>query len=107
MPKDWWILFDVDYEDLWICCGRIMKLWDDWSMADLRSAPLHTENTVSHEEGWMGDPELGTDKLDTRDSKMTRENSWRRAWILSQGRRAVRKWVEERAKDEPIDCTEA
>jgi hypothetical protein len=40
-----------------------------------------------------GPPESG-------DARRARENRWRRAWILSQGKKAVRRWVEERDKDE-------
>jgi hypothetical protein len=30
------------------------------------------------------------------DGRATRESRWRRAWILAESRKAVRKWVEER-----------
>lgn len=57
-----------------------MRLWEDWGLAPPRGA-------------MWGPPESG-------DARRARENRWRRAWILSQGKKAVRRWVEERDKDE-------
>lgn len=39
-----------------------------------------------------------TGKEETEEEGMGKENRWRRAWILAQSRRGVRKWVEEREK---------
>lgn len=67
------------------------------------------------EVGWLGDVGLGMgvgtgidggrvgsgngavegESRDQIEKTMRKENRWRRAWILSQGRRAVRKWLEE------------
>jgi hypothetical protein len=80
LPSNWHILFDVEYDDIWSCCGMVMRLWEDWGLAPPRGA--------------MWSPP------ETADARRARENRWRRAWILSQGKKAVRRWVEERDKDE-------
>ncbi|GFZ49440.1 hypothetical protein JCM24511_07560 [Saitozyma sp. JCM 24511] len=80
LPSNWYILFDVEYDDIWSCCGMVMRLWEDWGLAPPRGA--------------MWSPP------ETADARRARENRWRRAWILSQGKKAVRRWVEERDKDE-------
>lgn len=77
LPKDWYILFDVDYEDIWSCCGTIMRLWSDWE--------IWTQGGVAKRHS-----------AESKESRMARENRWRRAWILAESRRAVRRWVEER-----------
>jgi hypothetical protein len=54
-----------------------MVLWDDW--------------------GWSVDREVksrGGDEDQSR--RLEKENRWRRAWILAQSRRAVRRWVQEK-----------
>jgi len=81
LPRDWYILFDVTWDDIWSCCGTVMRLWDDWGVS-------HgvTEGTTS----------------ETKDAgggrRKEREDRWRRSWILGESRKAVRKWVEERKK---------
>ncbi|KAK8854851.1 hypothetical protein IAR55_003590 [Kwoniella newhampshirensis] len=81
LPDRWYLLFDVTYDEIWSCCGRLMVLWHDWGMEQPRGAIT------------SGVPE----KEDDRGAKETR---WRRAWVLAQGRKAVRRWVEEREKNE-------
>lgn len=39
---------------------------------------------------------VGDEGGDGTRALVERENRWRRAWILSESRRAVRKWVEGR-----------
>ena len=40
------------------------------------------------------------DEGGTADERRGREARWRRAWVLMDGRRAVRRWVDERGKQE-------
>lgn len=61
LPEGWYLLFDVEWEDIWPACGAVMNLWKEW-----------------------GEP------------GREREDRWRRAWVLSESRKAVRKWVTER-----------
>ncbi|ORY35616.1 cyclin-dependent protein kinase regulator [Naematelia encephala] len=79
LPAEWYILFDTDSDELWSCCGTIMTLWSTWGLG------RPTGSTGAREE--------------TRAERKARENRWRRAWILAESRRAVRKWVEEREKE--------
>jgi hypothetical protein len=68
LPSDWFILFDVTWDDIWSICGSVMTLWNDWGVSS-------------------GETEVG---------RVEKENRWRRSWILAQSRRAVRRWVQER-----------
>jgi hypothetical protein len=72
LPADWFILFDVTWDDIWSICGAVMTLWNDWG--------------ISGSAGDVGDLE----------QRVAKENRWRRSWILAQSRRAVRRWVQER-----------
>jgi hypothetical protein len=72
LPVDWYILFDVTWDDIWSICGSVMTLWNDWG--------------IPGSAGDVGDLEQRVEK----------ENRWRRSWILAQSRRAVRRWVQER-----------
>ncbi|WWD19001.1 hypothetical protein CI109_103458 [Kwoniella shandongensis] len=81
LPENWFLLFDVTFEEIWPCCGILMHLWHDWGLDKPRGA-------VS-----SGIPEK-------EEEKKAKENRWRRAWVLAQGRKAVRRWVEEREKSE-------
>ncbi|WVQ82001.1 hypothetical protein IAT38_004128 [Cryptococcus sp. DSM 104549] len=85
LPPQWYLLFDVTYDDIWPACGAVMTLWNDWGMDYPRGAVKREESGVSEE-----------DKEEERKGKETR---WRRAWVLAQGRKAVRRWVEERKKE--------
>jgi hypothetical protein len=68
LPADWFILFDVAWDDIWSICGAVMTLWNDW----------------------------GISTKETEVERVEKENRWRRSWILAQSRRAVRRWVQER-----------
>lgn len=89
LPKDWWVLSDVDWDDIWNCAGTVMRLWDDWGLSGRRkwTDDARSDNVAGGESGDAAQWETG---------RKEREARWRRAWILSQGRRAVRKWVEQR-----------
>lgn len=63
LPEGWYLLFDVEWDDIWPACGVVMNLWKEW----------------------------GTDTAD----KATQDR-WRRAWVLAESRKAVRKWLAER-----------
>jgi hypothetical protein len=73
LPADWYILFDVAWDDIWSICGAVMTLWNDWG--------------ISVSTG---------DEIKEKKERLEKENRWRRSWILAQSRRAVRRWVQER-----------
>jgi hypothetical protein len=73
LPADWYILFDVTWDDIWSICGAVMTLWNDWGIS------------VS-----------AGDEIKEKKERLEKENRWRRSWILAQSRRAVRRWVQER-----------
>ncbi|KAK4689507.1 cyclin L, partial [Tremellales sp. Uapishka_1] len=77
LPENWFLLFDVDYEDLVNAAGHIVALWKDWGTEAQRGVLKRKE-------------ESGADRI-------RRENRWRRVWILAQGRREVRRWVQDSA----------
>ena len=81
LPAEWYLLFDVEWDDIWSCCGTAMRLWDDWG--------LFKQNGTT-----------GSLKKDSVESRMKREDRWRRAWILAESRKAVRRWVDESERDE-------
>ena len=57
-----------------------MRLWDEWGLA-------------------KQDGTTGTLRKDSVEIRMKREDRWRRAWILAESRKAVRRWVDERERD--------
>lgn len=76
LPDEWWVLFDTAYDDLWTCCGIIMRLYRQWGIGTLD-----------------GQIEGASEDASKRDQR------YRRAWLLAGGgRKAVRSWVEETAK---------
>lgn len=58
-----------------------MRLWHEWG-----PSPTAGRTGGVSSDAW--------DKWE--DGRATRESRWRRAWILAESRKAVRKWVEER-----------
>lgn len=58
-----------------------MRVWDEWGLGRQRGV-------------------TGGGKRDGRQERMKRENRWRRAWILAESRKAVRRWVEERERSD-------
>ena len=83
LPKDWYALVDVEWDDIWGTACWAMRLWKDWGIGPvLGSLDMGPGGHVG------GDRE----KEENRD----KENRWRRAWVLGQGKRAVRRWIEER-----------
>jgi len=58
-----------------------MRLWYDWGLGRQRAV-------------------LSGAKREGREERMKRENRWRRAWILAESRKAVRRWVEDRERNE-------
>ena len=58
-----------------------MRVWDDWGLMPQRGV-------------------LSGAKRDGREERMERENRWRRAWILAESRKTVRRWIEERERNE-------
>ena len=75
LPADWYILFDVSWDDIWSTCGAVMTLWHDWAI--------------------VGSVGAGDESEDV-ERRLEKENRWRRSWILAQSRRAVRRWVQEK-----------
>lgn len=75
LPDGWYILFDVTWDDIWPCCGTIMRLYDDWGVG--------------------GGPAGIAAKATSEEEQRRKESRWRRAWVLSESRKAVRKWVNE------------
>ena len=99
LPKDWWILFDVEWEDIWSCAGTVMRLWRDWGLEPL--SPQSQRGTGGESGSGAGqndgahEAHVHSDKDEWEAGRKGREARWRRAWILAQGKRAVRKWVEQ------------
>jgi hypothetical protein len=81
LPKDWYVLFDVDWADIWSVSCWTMRLWRDWGIGPI-----------------AGSTDAGASGLAGAKGRKEKEDKWRRAWILGQGKRAVRRWVEEREK---------
>ncbi|WVQ68108.1 uncharacterized protein L199_006314 [Kwoniella botswanensis] len=81
LPEGWYILFDATYDDIWSCCGHLMKLYNDWGLEPPRGAVT-----------------LGFTMHDGDKGQNIKENRWRKAWVLAQSRKAVRRWLEERDK---------
>nr|XP_018261434.1 cyclin-dependent protein kinase regulator [Kwoniella dejecticola CBS 10117]OBR83592.1 cyclin-dependent protein kinase regulator [Kwoniella dejecticola CBS 10117] len=81
LPTEWYILFDAEYEDIWSCSCHVMKLYHDWGL----DRPRGSVSSGS---------QIGGGEQSMRD----KENRWRRAWVLTQSRKAVRRWLEEREK---------
>ncbi|WWC90748.1 uncharacterized protein L201_005685 [Kwoniella dendrophila CBS 6074] len=80
LPEDWYILFDTTYDDIWSCCGYVMHVYNDWGIEKPKGA-------------------ITSFKLEGNDEEQkVKENRWRRAWVLAQSRKAVRRWLEERRK---------
>ncbi|ORX38608.1 putative cyclin-dependent protein kinase regulator [Kockovaella imperatae] len=92
LPKDWWILFDVEWDDIWSCAGTIMRLWHDWGLGPLRDAGAARGPKSRRDEPREAVHVVWEKAIPGREAR------WRRAWILSQGRKVVRKWVEGRDK---------
>ncbi|BEJ16743.1 hypothetical protein CspHIS471_0601440 [Cutaneotrichosporon sp. HIS471] len=73
LPEGWYLLFDVIWDDVAPVCAAIVQLWRDWGCG-----PQEFDQTS-----------------DGREGERAREDRWRRAWVLAESRKAVRKWVEE------------
>lgn len=82
LPEGWYLLFDVVWDDIAPCCGVIMALWRDWGCS-----PLGKSSGLDGLGGAEGD--------DAEETEQRRQDRWRRAWVLAESRKAVRKWVEE------------
>jgi hypothetical protein len=77
------LLFDTTEEEIMNCAGTIMVLYDQWGVKPPPGRPKTEETERMWEEG-----------------REAREGRWRRVWILSESRKAVRRWVEEREKSD-------
>ena len=86
LPDDWYILFDTTYEEMTHCAGTVMRLYHDWGV---KAPPGHPASLLSAEEASTGSWEAG---------RKAREGRWRRAWIMAQSRKAVRRWIEENSQ---------
>ncbi|WVW85655.1 hypothetical protein I302_107693 [Kwoniella bestiolae CBS 10118] len=85
LPEGWYILFDATYDDIWLCCGHVMRVYNDWGIEPPRGALTSGLGIGGH--GQNQEHGVGA-----------KENRWRRAWVLAQSRKAVRRWLEEREK---------
>ncbi|WVO17750.1 hypothetical protein L204_105448 [Cryptococcus depauperatus] len=81
LPPKWYLLFDVSFDEIWTACGFVMKLWDQWGL-DRPTDVLGQK------------PGTAEERIGAKDAR------WRRAWILAQSRKAVRRWVEERKAEQ-------
>nr|XP_019011439.1 cyclin-dependent protein kinase regulator [Kwoniella pini CBS 10737]OCF50220.1 cyclin-dependent protein kinase regulator [Kwoniella pini CBS 10737] len=79
LPSEWYILFDAEYDDMWTCCCHVMKLYSDWGLDKLQGSD-------------------SSGLADSDERQKGKENRWRRAWVLAQSKKAVRRWLEEREK---------
>lgn len=55
-----------------------MRLWIDWGLDRPKGVIQRNKRTVNEEE----------------EGRKIKESRWRRAWVLAQSRKAVRRWVE-------------
>ncbi|ADV22622.1 cyclin-dependent protein kinase regulator [Cryptococcus gattii E566] len=78
LPPKWYLLFDVSYDEIWSGCGVVMRLWNDWGLDRPRGDTKISIRAPNEEE----------------EGKKGKESRWRRAWVLAQSRKAVRRWVE-------------
>jgi hypothetical protein len=83
LPHDWFLLFDTSEEEIMNCAGTIMVLYDQWGVKQPPGRPKTDEMAKMWEDG-----------------REAREGRWRRVWILSQSRKAVRRWLDESEKSE-------
>jgi len=81
LPEDWYLLFDVALDDIISSAGTVMRLYHDWGVTPPTGMQWTEEGVLAWEDGREG-----------------REGRWRRAWILCESRKAVRKWVDEWGK---------
>ena len=77
------MLFDTTEEEIMNCAGTIMVLYDQWGV----KPPPGRPKTEEAQRIWD-------------EAREAREARWRRVWILSESRKAVRRWVEESEKGE-------
>ncbi|WVQ74827.1 hypothetical protein IAR50_004434 [Cryptococcus sp. DSM 104548] len=80
LPTRWYLLFDVSLQEITTGCGVVMKLWHDWGLGrrnDMINKVL-----------------VGEGEKEEQGNRKENEARWRRAWILTQSRKAVRRWLE-------------
>ncbi|ODO06633.1 hypothetical protein I350_03991 [Cryptococcus amylolentus CBS 6273] len=80
LPARWYLLFDVSLQEITSGCGVVMKLWHEWG--------LNTRHGLATPKA-----EGEGDKAE-QDRRRRNEARWRRAWVLAQSRKAVRRWLE-------------
>lgn len=68
-----------------------MVLYKDWDWGSGSGSGLSTDADVSNAEAGVGEENDEDKKI----RMISKENRWRRAWVLCEGRKAVRRWVEE------------
>lgn len=77
LPDNWWILFDADWDDMWVCCGFVKKLWRDWGVVvERRCGEMDTNRAAK-----------GLSSI--------KEARWRRGWQLATSRKLVRRYIEQ------------
>jgi hypothetical protein len=86
LPDRWWVLFDAEYEDMWSCCGTVMRLWDGWAMAE----PWWSAEVSNEPSGGPSRP------VDVTQQQRAR---WTRAWKLAISKKYVRRWVEKEREE--------
>ncbi|KAI9637365.1 cyclin-dependent protein kinase regulator [Dioszegia hungarica] len=85
LPSEWYLLFDVELDDILGVAGWAMRLWHDWGIG----------------------PVVGGKDGEGQAGRREKENRWRRGWVLGQGKRAVRRWVGERERAAREDVGQA
>lgn len=55
-----------------------MRLWNDWGLDRPKGVIQRNKRTANKEE----------------EERKIKESGWRRAWVLAQSRKAVRRWIE-------------
>ncbi|OXH31594.1 cyclin-dependent protein kinase regulator [Cryptococcus neoformans] len=78
LPPKWYLLFDVSYDEVWSGCGVVMRLWNDWGLDRPKGVIQRNKRTANKEE----------------EERKIKESRWRRAWVLAQSRKTVRRWIE-------------
>lgn len=92
LPSEWYLLFDVELDDILGVAGWAMRLWYDWGIGPVLGGTTGIGGLDLG--GGVGGGKEGEGQAGRRE----KENRWRRGWVLGQGKRAVRRWVGERER---------
>lgn len=101
LPSEWYLLFDVELDDILGVAGWAMRLWHDWGIGPV----VGGTNGIGALD--LGGGARGGKDGEGQAGRREKENRWRRGWVLGQGKRAVRRWVGERERAAREDVGQA